>query len=87
MMATDEYLAYLGRFEGEVGSVAVGGYGKWRGTLVRKLSEREFNVRFGEYHELDRTYRRILERGDTLNDALTKILRERRTELLLPENQ
>jgi hypothetical protein len=80
----DEYQAYLGRFEEHIGAVAVGGYGKWQGKLVRKLSADEFSKKFEELTTLAKTYQAILERGDTLNDAITKLLRERQAELLLP---
>ena len=82
-MAGDEYLSYLARFETQVGALAVGAYGKFNGKLVRKLSPEEFAKRYDEYTRFARTYQEILERGDTLNDALTKLLRERQLELLL----
>ena len=83
-MAGDEaYLAYLARFEQEVGALAVGAYGKWKGRLVRKLSAAEFDTRHTEFANLDRTYRGILERGDTINDAVVRLWRERRAELLI----
>lgn len=84
-MAIDPYLDYLGRFEQHVGPMAVGSYGKYAGRLVRKLGAEEFTAKYGEYSKLSDHYRTMLERGDTLNDALTKILRERRDELLLEE--
>ncbi|HZS37813.1 MAG TPA: hypothetical protein VFF06_13340 [Polyangia bacterium] len=82
-MPGDAYLEYLGRFEAHVGAIAVGAYGKFHGKLVRKLSAEEFTVKHGELTKLAKTYQTILERGDTLNDALTKLLRERQIELLL----
>jgi hypothetical protein len=85
-MAIDPYLDYLGRFEEHVGPMAVGSYGKYHGRLVRKLGAEEFTQKYGEYSRLSDHYRAMLERGDTLNDALTKILRERRDELLLEDD-
>ena len=82
-MAGDAYLDYLARFEQQVGALAVGAYGKWKGKLVRKLSADEFNARNSEFTNLDRTYRGILERGDTINDAVVRLWRERRAELLI----
>ncbi len=82
-MTGDEYLAYLARFESEVGALAVGAYGKFKGKLVRKLSPEEFAARHAELTRFTQTYNTILERGDTLNDALTKLLRERQIELVL----
>lgn len=82
-MPGEAYLAYLARFEQQVGAIAVGAYGKWQGKLVRKLSEDEFAKRNAEFDNLDRTYRGILERGDTINDAVVRLWRERRAELLI----
>jgi hypothetical protein len=81
-MSGDAYLDYLARFEQHVGAIAVGAYGKYQGKLVRKLTADEFTTKHGELSKLSKTYQSILERGDTLNDALTKLLRERQIELL-----
>jgi len=85
-MSIDPYLDYLARFEENVGAMSVGSYGKYHGRLIRKLAAEEFTLKFGEYSKLSDHYRTMLERGDTLNDALTKILRERRDELLLEDD-
>ncbi len=79
----DPYLEYLGKFESAVGALAVGAYGKFQGKLVRKLSAEEFAQRHTEFATLDKTYRGILERGDTINDAVVRMWRERRAELLI----
>jgi hypothetical protein len=82
-MAADPYLDYLARFESNVGALAVGAYGKFHGKLVRKLSAEEFATRNTEFATLDKTYRGIIERGDTINDAVVRMWRERRAELLI----
>lgn len=82
-MAVDPYLDYLARFEQHVGAVAVGAYGTFRGKLVRKLSAEEFAKRNEEFATLDTTYRGIVQRGDTINDAVVRMWRERRAELLI----
>ena len=82
-MAADAYQGYLERFQREVGTIAVGAYGKFHGKLVRKLSAEEFATRASEFAVLDKTYRGILERGDTINDAVVRMWRERRAELLI----
>jgi len=84
-VAADPYLDYLARFDSHVGAVAVGGYGKFHGKLVRKLSAQEFTQRHSEFVNLDRTYRCIIERGDTINDAVVRLWRERRAELLIDD--
>ena len=82
-MAADPYLEYVARFDQHVGALAVGAYGKFHGKLVRKLSAEEFAQRNSEFTTLDKTYRGILERGDTINDAVVRMWRERRAELLI----
>ena len=82
-MAADPYLAYLARWESLVGAVPVGSYGKWQGKMVRKLAPAEFLQKLDEYTQLGAHYQKVLERGDTLNDSMVKLLRERASELLL----
>jgi hypothetical protein len=84
-MAADPYKAYLERFEQLVGVLEVGAYGKWNGKLVRKLSADEFAAKHKEFARLDKTYQEILQRGDTINDAVVRLWRERRNELILDE--
>ena len=84
-MPVDPYLDYVARFETQVGALAVGAYGKFNGKLVRKLSVDEFKTRHTEFANLDTTYRGIIERGDTINDAVVKLWRERRAELLIDD--
>jgi hypothetical protein len=85
-MAADDYQDYVRRFEAEVGTLVVGAYAKWRGRLIRRLSPDEFARKRGEFQTLDSQYRLSLERGDTLNDVVTRLLSERRAELLIPED-
>ncbi len=83
MTSDDPYRDYLQRFEHEIGAIAVGGYGKYQGKLVRKLNPAEFAKKHDELLTLRGTYEKILERGDTLNDAILRLLRERQAELLV----
>ena len=85
MSAVDAYNDYLTRCEQAFGSIAVGAYGKFKGKLVRKLAPDEFAQKHDEWNTLAKTYKKILERGDTLNDAVTKLLRERGAELLIED--
>jgi hypothetical protein len=82
-MAADPYLDYLSRWEQHVGAVPVGQYGKWKGTMVRKLAPAEFLNKLDEYTQLSSHYQKVLERGDTLNDTMIRLVRERAIELLL----
>ena len=79
----DPYLAYVEKFEQEVGVLAVGAYGKWKGKLVRRLSADEFAAKHQEFTKLDSAYRGILQRGDTINDTVVRMWREKRAELLI----
>ncbi len=79
----EEYRSYLQRFEEQLGPCDFGEYAKHKGRLIKKLRYDEFELKFKEFNELDRTYSEILERGDTINDVLVKVLRERSDELML----
>ena len=85
MADDDAYQTYLARFDSAVGPVAVGATAKFHGRLVRKLSAAEFATKNGEFAKLDSTYRGIIARGDTINDAVVKLWRERRAELLIDD--
>ena len=79
----DEYRTYLTRFEQQVGKYDFGTPAKWKGKLVKKLSYEEFEAKLGEYRKFDSVYREILQRGDTVSDAVIKLLRDRSAELLM----
>lgn len=83
MSASDPYLEYLARFHEFVGAVAVGGYGSYKGQLIRKLAPHEFAAKHDEFAGLNAHYQKSLERGDTVNDTVSKLIREHRAELLL----
>jgi hypothetical protein len=79
----DEYRRYLERFDNQVGPGEFGSYAKHNGRLIKKLTYDEFETRWGELAEVDRAYAEIVANGDTINDVLVKVLRERCDELLL----
>lgn len=79
----DRYHEYLERFAREVGEAAVGSYAKHAGKLIKKLSFEEFTPVLVEYLEITRRYDESLERGDTLNDVVLKVLREQAAVLIL----
>jgi hypothetical protein len=78
-----EYGDYLARFDTEHGAIDFGGFVKHAGRLVKKRRFEEFEPLFREYFEVARQYFDSLERGDTINDLVVKLLRERASELLL----
>jgi hypothetical protein len=79
----EEYRSYLQRFEEQLGACDFGEYAKHRGRLIKKLRYDEFEAKYKEFREVQKAYGEILERGDTINDVLVKVLRERSDELLL----
>lgn len=78
-----KYHEYLERFHTEVGDVASGAFAKYAGKLIRKLSFEEFTPVFIEYTEMADRYRESIERGDTINDVVLKILREQAATLVM----
>ena len=78
------YAAYLDRCAREIGDVKPGGFAKFAGRLIKKLSLEEFTRAHLEYTELLARYRDSLERGDTINDLVIKLIREQTASLVLP---
>jgi hypothetical protein len=78
-----EYNRYLERFDTRLGTVELGSYAKHNGRLIKKLSFDEFESRWLELAEVDRAYSDIVANGDTINDVLVRVLRERCDELLI----
>jgi hypothetical protein len=79
----EEYRGYLARFDETLGACEFGAYAKHKGRLIRKLRYEEFAAKWQEFQEVDRAYGEIMERGDTINDVVVRVLRERADELLL----
>ncbi len=79
----EEFRAYLHRFEEKLGSCDFGEYAKHQGRLIKKLRYDEFETKLREFREVTKAYAEILERGDTINDVLVKVIRERSDELVL----
>ena len=80
-----EYAAYLARFESAHGAVEFGKFVKHAGRLVKKRRFDEFDPLYREYADVGRTYFDSIERGDTINDVVVKVLRERCDELVLEQ--
>jgi hypothetical protein len=81
-MSQDPYADYLARFTATLGA---GDFGKFRGRLVRKLAAEEFTAVHQEFSQLRQHYQKCIERGDTLNDTLIKMMHEKAAELLLED--
>jgi hypothetical protein len=78
-----QYHEYLGRFAAELGDVKVGAFAKYNGKLIKKLSFEEFTPAFLEYQDIFKRYTESIERGDTINDVVLRLLRERCANLVL----
>ncbi len=79
----DDFRTYLGRFEGVAGERDFGEFVKFHGRLVKKLTYDEFCEKWEEYVKMKTTYDETFQRGDTINDAIVRILKERSAELIL----
>jgi hypothetical protein len=77
------YHDYLARFTAELGDVKVGAFAKFGGRLIKKMSFEEFTPAFLDYAEMSDRYRDSVERGDTINDIVLKLLREQAANLVL----
>ena len=77
------YHEYLDRFMTELGDVKVGEYSKFDSKLIKKLSFEEFTPAYLEYEEIVKRYAESLERGDTINDVVLRLMRERCANLVL----
>ncbi len=77
------YHEYLERFAKELGAVQVGAFAKFSGKLIKKLSFEEFTPAYLEYTEMADRYFESIERGDTINDVILRLLREQAANLML----
>ena len=77
------YHEYLERFTTELGDVKVGAFAKWSGKLIKKLSFEEFTPAYLEYEDIVTRYTESIERGDTINDVVLRLLREKCATMVL----
>ncbi len=80
----DRYHDYLERWTREAGDVPVGSFAKFSGKLVKKLTFEEFTPILVEYVEMAARYQEGIDRGDTINDIVLKVLRDQAAQLMLP---
>lgn len=80
----EDYLAYVGRWDKEVGPSDVGAFVKFSGRLIKKMSEEEFAAVHQEYEALAKRYLESVKRGDTVNDVVVRLLRDRAATLVRP---
>ena len=74
---------HLSRFDEKYGEQDFGSFVKYEGRLIKKLRYQEFEPIYSEYYQVAKTYFDSVDRGDTINDVVVKLLRERAIELLL----
>ena len=79
----EEFKQYIERYQKEVGNREFGEYGSWNGFVVKKMNFDEFVAKYEEFRNLERLYADILERADTVNDAIFRTLREQGANLLI----
>jgi hypothetical protein len=79
----DRYHEYLERFAREVGDCEVGAFKKHAGKLIKKLTFEEFAPALLEYVEMCSRYTESVERGDTINDVVLKVIRDQAAALVL----
>lgn len=60
-----------------------GAFVKFRGRLIKFLTFAEFAPLFHEYTELGDRLQDILDCGDTINDVVLRLLRDRAAQLML----
>jgi hypothetical protein len=77
------YHEYLARFASELGELPAGGFAKFGGRLIRKLSFEEFTPAFLEHTEMAARYAESIEHGDTVDDIVLRVLREKAADLVL----
>ena len=78
-----EFESYLQRFEEAVGDVDFGAFVKHGGRLVQKMRFEEFEPVYREYFQLAKSYFSSIDRGDTINDVVVRMLKSRASELFL----
>jgi hypothetical protein len=81
-----EYQAYLDRFTNEIGDTDLGAFAKYNGKLIKKMVYEEFASMYREYLDALKFYEESIERGDTINDIVVKLVRDRATDLVLMDS-
>ena len=78
-----DYPDYVDRFNELVGDIAEGQYGNYRGRLVLRMTQSQFEKKYQRYLDLGIRYGQMLSRSDTIEDSLTVDLRAAEIELLI----
>jgi hypothetical protein len=81
-MSDQEYRNYLERWDKSVGPSEVGAFAKFSGRLIKKMTAEEFAPVHQEYEVLAKRYFESVARGDTVNDIVVRLLRDRAANLV-----
>ena len=74
---------YIDRANEMIGEIEEGQYGQYRGRLILRLNEAQFEDRYRRYLELGMKYAHALESSDTIEDTLTIDIRTLEVELIM----
>ncbi len=77
------YEEYLERAKSKLGPLEPGAFVKFSGRLIKKLAFEEFTPAYLEYTEILERYNESIERGDTINDLVLRLLRDKAAGLVL----
>jgi hypothetical protein len=78
----NEYREYLERFDAAAPGTEFGAFYKHKGRLIKKLTYEEFVGAYNEYSQIARAYIDSMDRGDTINDVIVRLVRDKANELL-----
>ncbi len=77
------YQEYLERFDREIDEVKIGGFAKYGGQLIQKMTYDEFESIYEDYSEALHYYNESLREDHTINDVIVKRVRLGATKLVL----
>ena len=84
MPDVSDHADYLRRLEAAVGPLDAGDFRKHQGRLIRRLEPAEHAATYREYMEVASHYLEGVDRGDTINDIVVKMIRDHAALLVLP---
>ena len=77
---------YEERFLRLVGEINPGQYGRYKGRLVRRMSQEQFNQQLKHYNDLAARFSTAIESGETLSEVLIVELRDAEVKLALEKS-
>ena len=82
-MVEKGYGQYLIRFDELVGRVDVGQVGSFKGKLVKKFSQEEYEILAGEYQIVIDEFEAMVRRAQTVDERVMMRIRKSELELLI----